>query len=368
MFRAAARRHCCCSGSRKRPRVNCDDHTRRFWGFSISPPLTSSSSSSPLSSTSAAATPSTTTSQSSTSSASSPPSSDAQSSSSVGGSRRVLSTRSSSTTSTNTISPDEISHFTRLSQHWWDPTGEFALLHRMNKARVEFVKQSAQRHQELPNGSGWLKGKQVLDVGCGGGIFAEALSRLGADTLAIDAAEQNIKVAQTHAAIDPSFVNPNTEVTSCSITSRLMKSAGTSTNDETQTTGLIKNLLEYRHCAAEDLVDEQRQFDYVCAMEPGGLVMLSTISRTPLAKFLTITMAESILRLVEPGTHTYHKYIKPQEMIQFFEQKGWTDLEQRGCIYDPIKAQWRLFGMGEWGGMTELANYFFVARKPFEEA
>ena len=93
---------------------------------------------------------------------------------------------------------------------------------------------------------------------------------------------------------------------------------------------------------------------------------MSTISRTPLAKFLTITVAEDLLRFVEPGTHTYHKYIKPDEMRDFFQARGWTSLEQRGCIYDPLKGQWRLFGMGEWAGMMEKANYFFVARKPLD--
>lgn len=98
--------------------------------------------------------------------------------------------------------------------------------------------------------------------------------------------------------------------------------------------------------------------------QPGDLLLLSTISRTPLASFLTLTMAESVLRLVTPGTHTYSKFIKPEELRSYFEEKGWEGLEQRGCIYDPIKGGWRLLGMGEWGGMGELVNYFFAARKP----
>lgn len=101
--------------------------------------------------------------------------------------------------------------------------------------------------------------------------------------------------------------------------------------------------------------------------QPGGVLLLSTISRTPLANFLTIGMAERILRLVTPGTHTYEKYIKPDELRDYFKEPKhggqWTDLEQRGCIYDPIKGGWRLYGMGEWGGLAEKANYFFVARK-----
>lgn len=96
-------------------------------------------------------------------------------------------------------------------------------------------------------------------------------------------------------------------------------------------------------------------------------MLLSTISRTPFAGFLTITMAERVLRLVTPGTHTYSKYIKPDELRDYFTEPAhggqWIDLEQRGCFYDPIKGGWRLLGMGEYGGLGELANYFFVARK-----
>lgn len=83
---------------------------------------------------------------------------------------------------TNTISEAEIAHFTALAQHWWDPTGEFALLHRMNPARIEFMRDSLMRHEELPNegrNGNWLRGKDVLDVGCGGGIFAEVSSLSG---------------------------------------------------------------------------------------------------------------------------------------------------------------------------------------------
>jgi hypothetical protein len=89
---------------------------------------------------------------------------------------RSLSTASPSSSSpTNTISPDEIAHFSALSAHWWDPTGEFALLHRMNPARVKFMRESILREEEL-EGARWLQGKDVLDVGCGGGIFAEVSS------------------------------------------------------------------------------------------------------------------------------------------------------------------------------------------------
>ncbi|GAA6024944.1 hypothetical protein JCM8202_002157, partial [Rhodotorula sphaerocarpa] len=261
---------------------------------------------------------------------------------------------------TNTISDEEIAHFSRLSAHWWDPTGEFGLLHRMNPARIEFLRGELLRVHEL-DGPRWLRGKDVLDVGCGGGIFAESLARLGANTLAIDASGSNITTAQTHAALDPSL--------------RVLNSPLPSTAEG----GTQRNTLEYRHTAAERLVEEGKTFDVVCAMEvvehvedprgfleclmqltkPGGHLLLSTISRTPLARLLTITLAEDALRLVTPGTHSYHKYLKPSELRDFFvREKGWTEFETRGCPYDPIAGRWRLLEIGQFGGAGELVNYF----------
>ncbi|TNY20892.1 S-adenosyl-L-methionine-dependent methyltransferase [Rhodotorula diobovata] len=271
---------------------------------------------------------------------------------------------------TNTISQAEIEHFSALSANWWDPTGEFGLLHRMNPARLDFLRDELLRVDEL-EGARWLQGKDVLDVGCGGGIFAESLARLGANTTAIDAAAQNITMAQTHAALDPSLHVINSPIPSRG--SRRAKSTS-------------RNTLEYRHCAAEDLVREGKRFDVVCAMEvvehvedprgfleclmqltkPGGHLLLSTISRTPLARLLTITLAEDVLRLVTPGTHTYHKYIKPQELADFFAEKGWIGFESRGCPYDPIAGKWRLLGLGETGGLGQLVNYFASVRRPLQ--
>ncbi|GAA5824291.1 hypothetical protein JCM11251_001599 [Rhodosporidiobolus azoricus] len=277
-----------------------------------------------------------------------------------------------SSDSTNTISAEEIAFFSNLSAEWWNPKGEFGLLHRMNPARIQCLRDELLKERELPPAR-WLEGKAVLDVGCGGGIFAESLTRLGANTTAIDASSSNITVAQTHASLDPSL-----HVLNSAIPSPFASSAPASTTP--------RNSLEYRHCAAEDLVKEGKQFDVVCAMEviehvedprgfldclgellkPGGVLLLSTISRTPLAKLLTITLAESIFRLVSPGTHTYHKYIKPDEITSFFEDKGWGQVEIRGCPYDPLAGKWRLLHPGELGGVGELVNYFAAIRKPLQ--
>ncbi|GAA5978223.1 hypothetical protein JCM11641_001140 [Rhodosporidiobolus odoratus] len=280
-------------------------------------------------------------------------------------------TLSTPASGTNTISDSEIAFFSSLSAEWWNPKGEFGLLHRMNPARIQCLRDELLKERELPTAR-WLEGKDVLDVGCGGGIFAESLARLGATTLAIDASASNVTVAQTHAALDPSL-----HVFNSPIPARFSPSSPS---------GNASSTLEYRHCAAEDLVKERRQFDVVCAMEvvehvedprgfldclgellkPGGLLLLSTISRTPLAKLLTITLAEDVMRLVSPGTHTYHKYIKPSELVDFFDQKGWQETEVRGCPYDPIAGKWRLLETEQYGGAGSLVNYFAAVRKPLE--
>jgi len=206
--------------------------------------------------------------------------------------------------STNTISQQEIAHFSSLSAHWWDPTGEFGLLHRMNPKRIQFMRDSILMQKELPKGK-WLHGMDVLDVGCGGGIFAEvrsvtllqifecffaesvklrfaqSIARLGANTLAIDASPSNVSVAQTHATLDPSLNLINSQIPRPSSLSSL-------------STPPTRGSLEYRHCAAEDLEQEGKQFDVVCAMEViehvedprGFLECLMNLTKVNLAPFL----------------------------------------------------------------------------------
>ncbi|KEI40173.1 uncharacterized protein L969DRAFT_47766, partial [Mixia osmundae IAM 14324] len=273
---------------------------------------------------------------------------------------RSLSTASAS--STSTINADEVAHFAKLSAKWWDEQGEFALLHRMNPVRLDFMRQWISRSEVLP-ARRWLTGRRVLDVGCGGGLLSESLTRLGARTTGIDATAANILMASLHAAQDPAL------------------------HSATQSK---EPSLTYRHAAAEDLVDEGAIFDIVCAMEviehvddprgfltslahlvkPGGHLLMSTISRTLLARLLTITIAESpVLGFVSPGTHHYDKYIKPDELNAFIaedlkwqrnQSSAWT--ETRGVIYNPLRGSWVL--MSPDSQASQLANYFYAARKP----
>lgn len=214
----------------------------------------------------------------------------------------------------------------------------------------------------------FLQGLDVADIGCGGGLLSESLARLGARTTGVDASASNIGIATTHAARDP-------------LLSRTHPLGGPS--------------LTYLHTTAEDLVAQNRTFDIVCAMEvlehvngpadflrsldslvkPGGHLFMSTIARTPLSWFLTIFMAEDVLRLVTPGTHTHHQYINPKELVDFFkDDRKWygkgtalpqrLHFEVRGTAYLPWKGTWTLMKAEPRLPGTQECNYFFWARKP----
>ncbi|KAH9479352.1 Ubiquinone biosynthesis O-methyltransferase [Psilocybe cubensis] len=300
---------------------------------------------------------------------------------------RTIHSASASTTGTNSVNTDEIAHFSKLSSEWWDEKGEFNFLHKMNPVRIQFIREKmlevAQAENPDLDSGDMLTGLDVLDVGCGGGLLSESLARLGAKTTGIDASESNIAIASLHAAADPK-----------------LSPEGTTPN------------LSYLHTSAENLLPNPKRYDVVCSMEvlehvdnpatflatcaellkPGGHLFLSTISRTPLAYALTIFMAEDVLRQVSQGTHTYSKYIKPSELVQFFRDypqqdksnplsgssssRPWIstpsgsnylprmEAELRGLIYNPFQARWHLAPKDAWGALE--CNYIFWVRKPME--
>ncbi|KAJ3767297.1 S-adenosyl-L-methionine-dependent methyltransferase [Lentinula raphanica] len=284
----------------------------------------------------------------------------------------------------STVNASEIAHFSRLSSEWWNERGEFSFLHKMNPVRMQFIREKLletaydeQAEEAVDTKKArLLEGLDVLDVGCGGGLLSESLARLGARTTGIDASESNIAIAKHHASLDPR---------------------------------LGENLI-YKHAPAESLLAQSKRYDVVCSMEvlehvdnpvmflktcaelvkPSGHLFLSTISRTPLSYFLTIVMAEKILREVADGTHTYSKYIKPSELLDFFrthrspvegdgtltQSRAWItrlysgeptrkEAEVRGMIYNPLASSWILAPRGAWGAAE--CNYLFWVRKPASE-
>ena len=233
-------------------------------------------------------------------------------------------------TETVNADPAELAKFSELAHRWWDPDSEFRPLHQINPLRLDWI----QSH--LP-----LAGQRVLDVGCGGGILADAMARKGAQVLGIDLATKALKVAQLHAL-------------------------------EAQTPGV-----EYREVSVEALAAEQpASFDVVTCMEmlehvpdpasvvqacgqlvkPGGWVFFSTINRNPKAFVFAILGAEYLLNLLPRGTHDYLKFIRPSELASYGRRAGLELADTRGMEYNPITRRYRLSG-------NTTVNYLFATQR-----
>ena len=231
---------------------------------------------------------------------------------------------------TENADPADLAKFSDLAHRWWDTESEFRPLHQINPLRLAWI------DDIVP-----LAGKRVLDIGCGGGILADAMARKGAEVLGIDLAGKALKVAQLHAL-------------------------------EAQTQGV-----SYREVSAEALAAEQpERFDVVTCMEmlehvpdpssvvracatlvkPGGHVFFSTINRNAKAFVFAIVGAEYILNLLPRGTHEFAKFIKPSELAAYARAAG-LDLEHtRGMEYNPLTRHY-------WLSANTSVNYMLGMRK-----
>ena len=239
------------------------------------------------------------------------------------------------------VDAHEVEHFSRLAKEWWDPNGKFKPLHRFNPVRLEYIRDTLCRHfgrdldAERP-----LEGLSILDIGCGGGLLCEPLTRLGASVTGIDPSRANIDIAKQHAA-----------------------EAGLDIN--------------YRVTAAEALVKQAESFDMVLAMEviehvpnvdaflsacaklvkPGGLLLVATINRTLKALAFAIVGAEYVLRWLPRGTHHYDKFVKPEEIAHPLDDAGMEILELQGVIFNPLFMRWQL--------STDFSvNYMSLSARP----
>ena len=252
--------------------------------------------------------------------------------------------------SNSSVNPTEVSHFDKLASTWWDPHGSSRLLHQMNPLRHQFISSCLKSQSETSPPSKL----RYLDIGCGGGIFAESAARLpqAEKVIGIDPSSEVIAVAKEHARRDPLLWEPGR--------------------------------LEYRNQSIENLPVPQGEddvFDVVSLFEviehisqpasflksclpfvkPGGWLVLSTIARTWTSWLTTKFVAEDVVRLVPKGTHDWEKYINEHELAKFFQnQRGWgrdAGLKSQGCLYVP-GVGWQFVNGGEkWG------NYFFGVRK-----
>ncbi len=225
------------------------------------------------------------------------------------------------------IDPAEIDKFNAMAAEWWDPTGKFKPLHKFNPVRLGFIRETVCEHFGLDASAREpFDGLRLLDIGCGGGLLCEPMTRLGAAVTGVDAGERNVKTALAHArqsGLDIDYRHGTAE---------LLVEAGEGPFD------VILNMEVVEHVA------DAGEFLATCAslLAPGGLMIVATINRTPKAFALAIVGAEYVLRWLPRGTHQYEKLVKPTEIDAALTGAGLDVAEPIGVSFNPLADAWSL--------------------------
>jgi len=225
-----------------------------------------------------------------------------------------------------TVDPDEVAFFAKIADSWWDPHGPFKPLHQLNPTRLTYIRREVTAHFGLDEkATAPFKGLRLLDIGCGGGLISEPMCRLGADVVAVDASEKNIKTASVHAEAG------GLEIDFRNTTAEALAEAG-------EQFDVIVNMEVIEHVADVDA--------YLAAcrklLKPEGIMLLSTINRTAKAYLFAIIGAERVMRWLPVGAHDWNKFITPVELADFSEKAGFAPTEATGFVFNPFGGKWRL--------------------------
>ena len=222
-----------------------------------------------------------------------------------------------------TINKEEIQKFSRLADEWWDVSGKFKPLHMFNPIRIEYILEKVSNHFDIRDENFPLKGLKFLDIGCGGGLMSEPMSRLGADVTGIDASLNNIKIAEAHKNknnLKIKYLNASPEQLT-----------------ENEKYDVILNLEIVEHVEDVDLYFKS------CAklLKKNGLMFTATLNRTFVSFVKAIIGAEYILRWLPIGTHDWNKFLKPKEIEEKISKLNFSIKEISGLEFNPIKQKWK---------------------------
>jgi 2-polyprenyl-6-hydroxyphenyl methylase/3-demethylubiquinone-9 3-methyltransferase len=244
-----------------------------------------------------------------------------------------------STTPLN-VNKDEIAKFEKVASQWWDLTGDFKPLHQINPLRVQFICQHLAQQELDGNLTNGLFNKQVIDVGCGGGILSESLAKLGAKVTGIDMGTEPLNVAKLHALEMGLSINYQ-KIT---------------VEEKAQIEGTAFDIVTCMEMLEH--VPDPASVVQACAalVKPGGLVFFSTLNKSIKSYLLAILAAEKLFKLVPDGTHDHDKFIRPSQLISWAESHDLKCIDASGIHYNPLTENHKLIDSLE-------VNYILCCRK-----
>ncbi len=224
----------------------------------------------------------------------------------------------------NTINKKEIEKFSKIASEWWNPEGKFKPLHKFNPVRIKYIKDNSIKHFKLKSNNFPFRKLKILDIGCGGGLLSEPMSRLGADVIGIDASQQNINVAKLHSS---------------------------------------KKKLKIKYiCSSPEKLNIKEKFDIILNMEiiehvddvnfflknsskflkKNGIMFVATLNKTFKSYIFAIIGAEYILKWLPIGTHEWNKFVKPSELIEIAEKNSMKSEKVDGVVFNPLNQTWNI--------------------------
>ena len=224
----------------------------------------------------------------------------------------------------NTINKKEIEKFSKIAEEWWDPNGKFKPLHNFNPIRISYLKENIIKNFNLQGKDKILSGIKILDIGCGGGLLSEPMSRLGAEVFGMDASKKNIEIAKLHAKKS----NLNIEYF-CSSPEK------------------FKTDIKFDVILNMEIIEHVEDVDFFlesCSklLKENGIMFVATLNKTLKSYIFAIVGAEYILKWLPIGTHEWSKFVKPEELIKITKKYNLTLNELRGVKFNLITNNWQL--------------------------